>query len=136
VACALTPGCRPLVVPQPQPEMPKPLCNEGEPEQEPAVAPELPDGIVGDQGDERAGQSGNRHNSGKLSPEHGGTGDPYKDFNKLTGGKNGPAPASDRYPPGTLKGQNGIALRPGKSGHGPRIDIPAKGRKSHETLHY
>jgi hypothetical protein len=78
--------------------------------------------------------AGKRHNSGPLDPSQGGTGNPQKDFDALTGGQSGPA--GDRYPPGTLIGPNGITLRPGTGGKGPRIDIPEKGPKPPETLHY
>ena len=52
----------------------------------------------------------------------------------LTGGTG--KPVSDKYPPGTMIGDNGIALRPGNGGKGPRIDIPSNAGKPHETLHY
>ncbi len=94
----------------------------------------LPGGLVGVQ-DGKSGPQGNRHNSGPLAPENGGTGDAGKDFGKLTGGKSGPAPEGSGYPKGTQVGENGVALRPeGKAG--PRIDVPANGDKPHETLHY
>lgn len=95
----------------------------------------LPSGLVGTQDDE-SGPVGNRHVSGPLDPAHGGTGDPAKDFDTLTGGKSGPAPDGSRYPAGTQVGDNGIASRPAKGASGPRIDIPANGDKPHETLHY
>jgi RHS repeat-associated protein len=99
-----------------------------------SAAPELPDGLVGDQGDDRAGQSrGKRHNSGPLTPENGGTGSPDGDFEKLTGGTGKPAEGRKE---GTITGANGITIRPGKEGEGPRIDIPANGEKPPETLHY
>jgi RHS repeat-associated protein len=94
----------------------------------------LPDKLVGVQ-DGKSGTQGNRENRGPLAPEHGGTNDAGKDFDKLSGGKSGPAPEGSKYPPGTQVGENGVALRPeGKTG--PRIDIPANGEKPHETLHY
>lgn len=37
---------------------------------------------------------------------------------------------------GSRVGENGIILRPETDKSGPRIDIPAKGDKPHETLHY
>ncbi len=95
--------------------------------------PDVPDTLVGTQ-DKKAGRQGKRHNSGPLDPSQGGTGDPQKDFDTLTGGQSGPAGTD--YPPGTLIGPNGIALRPGTGGKGPQIDIPEKGPKPPEALHY
>ncbi|HET6843359.1 MAG TPA: RHS repeat-associated core domain-containing protein [Candidatus Angelobacter sp.] len=95
----------------------------------------LPKELVGTQ-DAKSAPQGNRHNSGPLDPSHGGVGDAAKDFDTLTGGKSGPAPAGSTYPPGTLVGDNGIALRPARGTSGPRIDIPANDTKPHETLHY
>ncbi len=103
----------------------------------PGTAPSapVPSGLVGTQ-DGKSGQAGGRHNSGPLDPAHGGSGDAASDFNTLTGGKVGPAPAGSNYPPGTQVGDNGISLRPARGNSGPRIDIPANGDKPHETLHY
>lgn len=98
-------------------------------------SPTLPGGLVGVQ-DGKDGQQGGRINSGPLSPDHGGTGDSAKDFDKLTGGNSRPAAEGTGYPPGTTVGDNGIAHRPATGKAGPRIDIPANGDKSHETLHY
>jgi len=97
--------------------------------------PDAPGSLVGEQ-DNKSGAQGGRQNSGSLSPGNGGTGDAATDFDKLTGGKSGPAPDGSRYPEGTKIGENGIALRPGTDKKGPRIDIPAQGEKPHETLHY
>ena len=98
------------------------------------TAPALPEGLVGTQDDPRAGQSrGKRHNSGPLSADNGGTGNPDEDFETLTGGTGESNP--DRAP-GSSTGANGITIRPGKEGEGPRIDIPANGDKPPETLHY
>jgi RHS repeat-associated protein len=99
-------------------------------------SPELPEELVGGRDDPRAGPRGNRENSGPLTPENGGTGDADADFDHLTGGRNGPADPGSRYPEGTRVGENGIAHRPGTDRSGPRIDIPARGRRPHETLHY
>ena len=101
-------------------------------DEKPKQCPDLPKGLVGDQSDPRAGQSrGKRHNSGPLLPGNGGTGNAETDFDKLTGG-------TGQYDPnrGHTIGDNGIRIRPGKSGEGPRIDIPANGAKPPETLHY
>ncbi|MDH4319592.1 MAG: hypothetical protein OEV64_14485, partial [Desulfobulbaceae bacterium] len=95
-------------------------------------SPSLPNDLVGVQ-DDKAGQQGNRHKSGPLATENGGTGDAGKDFDKLTGGKSSPGTGKLD---GAKVGDNGIILRPGKEGSGPRIDIPANGDKPHETLHY
>jgi RHS repeat-associated protein len=99
------------------------------------VSPDVPDGLVGEQ-DKSSRQQGNRQNSGPLSSANGGTGDAATDFDVLTGGQSGPAPEGAKYPAGTLVGDNGISLRPANGKDGPRIDIPAKGDKPHETLHY
>jgi RHS repeat-associated protein len=109
--------------------------GEQEPSGTQGAPPDVPSGLVGEQ-DGKGGASGSRHNSGPLSPKNGGTGDAGKDFEKLTGGKSGPAPEDKDYPPGTQIGTNGITLRPGTNTNGPRIDVPAKGDKPAETLHY
>jgi RHS repeat-associated protein len=101
----------------------------------------VPDDYVGVQG-EKAGTSvsGNRHTSGPLAPEHGGTGDAQADFDKLTGGTGKPFPEGDKRAgkPGVEIGDNGIWIRPGtkKPGDGQRIEIPGNGNKFPETLHY
>jgi RHS repeat-associated protein len=99
-------------------------------------SPPLPGGLVGVQ-DGKSGVRGRRTNSGPLAPEHGGTGDAEKDFDKLTGGKSTPT-GGDGVADGSggLVGENGIRYRPAVGSNGPRIDIPANGDKSHETLHY
>ena len=95
---------------------------------------DLPTDLVGDQSDDRAGKSrGKRHNSGPLTSENGGTGNPEEDFDTLTGGTGKPAEGRKE---GTIIGENGVTIRPGKEGEGPRIDIPANGEKPPETLHY
>lgn len=102
-----------------------------------SAVPEIPDDLVGDQNDPRAGvnKGGKRHTSGPLKPEHGGTGDFDADLDVLTGGVRPWAPG-DSAPPGSLVGENGIFGRPSNSSGGKSIDIPAKGKKPHETLHY
>jgi hypothetical protein len=108
------------------------ILNHGN--KEGGKSPPLPDKLVGVKDDKSATQ-GNRENRGPLAPENGGAGNAGKDFDHLTGGKSGPAPEGSKYPPGTLVGENGVAIRPdGKSG--PRIDIPANGDEPHETVHY
>lgn len=101
-----------------------------------ADTPPVPGNLVGDQSSDGAGltKNGKRHTSGPMTPGNGGTGDPTKDFGRLTGGNS--QPAGGTYPPGTLVGPNGVILRPGKNGSGPRIDIPSNGSKFPETLHY
>jgi hypothetical protein len=111
------------------------LANTKAGDGKPAAGPALPGGLVGTQ-DSKAGTSGNRHISGPLDPKSGGTGNATKDFEKLTGGKYKDAPANSGLPAGAKVGENGIILRPGTSGSGARIDIPAVGGKTHETLHY
>lgn len=93
-------------------------------------APDLPEGLVGEQ-DDKAGPQGNRHNSGPLSEGAGGSGDADSDFETLNSG--GTVEVTDD---GTKVAENGVRLRPGTDKKGPRIDIPAKGEKPHETLHY
>ena len=97
----------------------------------------LPDVLVGDQSDPRAGpnKGGNKHTSGPLRPEHGGTGDFQADLEKLTGGVR-PWQPGDKAPPGSVVGDNGVFGRPGNRSGGKSIDIPAKGNRPHETLHY
>jgi RHS repeat-associated protein len=100
-------------------------------------APSLPDVLVGDQSDPRAGpnRSGRKHTSGRLTPTNGGTGDFQNDLDKLTGGVR-PWQEGDKAEPGSLVGPNGIFGRPKNSSGGQSIDIPANGNKPHEILHY
>jgi RHS repeat-associated protein len=78
---------------------------------------------------------GGQIQSGPLHPDHGGTGDADADHDHLTGGTGRPNESGGR-PAGTRVGENGIQIWPGKTGQGPRIDIPANGAKPGETLHY
>lgn len=94
----------------------------------------LPEGLVGSP-DDRSETKG-RVNSGPLAPENGGTGEAEKDFGNLTGGQSGAPPEGSTLPEGSRVGENGIVMRPGAEGKGPRIDIPASGDKPRETLHY
>ncbi|MDN7127095.1 RHS repeat-associated core domain-containing protein [Pseudidiomarina sp. 1APR75-33.1] len=91
--------------------------------------PNLPDDYVGEQ-DEKVNDQGNRHNSGPLSKDNGGTGDPEKDFEVLGGSK---SKTNDR---GHEVAENGVRLRPATDKKGARIEVPANGSKTHETLHY
>lgn len=104
---------------------------------ESADTPDLPEGLVGDQSDDRAGpnKNGTRHTSGPLTPENGGTGDYEADLEILTGGTR-EAGEGDSAPIGAQIGENGIFGRPENSTGGSSIDIPANGDKPHETLHY
>jgi filamentous hemagglutinin len=101
------------------------------------TGPPLPDKIVGDQTDPKAGpnKGGGKHTSGPLTPANGGKGDFGADLNTLTGGTR-PREPGDKAPPGSLVGPNGIFGRPENSTGGQSIDIPANGDKPHETLHY
>jgi RHS repeat-associated protein len=101
------------------------------------TAPALPDKIVGDQSDSRAGpnKNGSKHTSGPLTPANGGKGDYKDDLETLTGGTQESKPG-DKAPPGSQIGQNGIFGRDPNSSGGKSIDIPANGIKPHETLHY
>ena len=96
-------------------------------------APDVPDNIVGSPPNNPTKP---RTNSGPLDPSYGGTGDPAADFDLLTGGTGRPADPNSDFPPGTIIGDNDIQLRPGNKNDGPRIDIPSKGTKPRETLHY
>ena len=97
--------------------------------------PSLPKELVGIQ-DGEGGETKTRVNNGPLSPENGGTGKAESDFDRLTGGRSSPPPEGSTLPEGSKIGENGIIIRPGKEGEGPRIDIPASGSKPRETLHY
>ena len=109
-------------------------CSANEGTDTGKTCPPVPGGLVGDQSDPRAGQPGKRHTSGPLTPGNGGTGNAQDDFDHLTGGTGKPFPEGVKRPPGSLVGDNGIWIRPGKDG--PRIEVPANGSKPPETLHY
>lgn len=104
-----------------------------------SAAPPVPDVLVGEQNDPRAGptRSGSRHTSGPLAPQFGGVGDIQKDFDYLTGATGRPFPHSNSRSriPGAVVGDNGIWMRPGGKSGG-RIEIPGAGNKLPETLHY
>lgn len=101
------------------------------------TAPELPDDLVGDQSDPRAGpnKAGGKHTSGTLTEENGGNGDFLHDLEVLAGPVR-PQKPGDKAPPGSLVGENGVFGRPDNKSGGSGIDIPGKGTKPHETLHY
>jgi hypothetical protein len=81
--------------------------------------PPLPDGLTGADPQERPGRINTT-----------GSGNPEGKFDELTGGQ------STTQPDGTRVGPNGVRLRPGTDTKGPRIDIPARGDRKHETVHY
>ncbi len=81
-------------------------------------APELPEGLTGE--NPRQG-SGNRTNTDSKQ-------DPRKVFDKLTGGQ------SRTDESGHEVGSNGVRLRPGTATKGPRIDIPSRPPRPHETI--
>jgi RHS repeat-associated protein len=94
------------------------------------ATPGVPETLVGIQ-DKKAKLQGKRHLSGPLAPENGGIGDVDADFDTLTGGVSTPVTPGLGYPEGTIMGANGISKRPDG-----KIDIPSRGSKPHETLHY
>ena len=98
-----------------------------------SVVPPLPSGPVGTP--PHTTGKGGQTQSGPLAPAHGGTGDAKADHDILTGGT-GQSDPTGRRPPGSQVGDNGIAIRPGKAGEGPRIDIPRNGDVPGQTLHY
>lgn len=51
-------------------------------------------------------------------------------FDSLSGGK------STTQDDGTQVAPNGVRLRPGRNGNGPRIDIPGNGPRPPETIHF
>jgi RHS repeat-associated protein len=106
------------------------VISEGKSDQ---PAPPLPTGPVGTPPHTEG--KGGQIQSGPLHPNHGGSGNPHRDHDHLTGGTGKPNNTGGR-PPGTRVGDNGIQIRPGKPGQGPRIDIPPNGPKPGETLHY
>ncbi len=72
------------------------LCSRGQEPSDINSAPPVPDDYVGVQGEQSGtSASGNRHTSGPLAPENGGTGDAQKDFDKLTGGTGKRFPEGD-----------------------------------------
>jgi RHS repeat-associated protein len=99
--------------------------NEQADEEEAKRCPPLPDGLLGD--NVRDG-SGNR----KKSDLPGGQEAADELFDQLTGGTGKPDPNN----PDHSVGENGVRKRPRKSGKGPRVDIPSKGGKPHETIHF
>ncbi len=82
--------------------------------------PELPTDLVGDN---PRSSSGQRVNTDLPADDFPGAVD------DLTGG-NTTDPGGQQVCP------NGVRVRPGKTGQGPRIDIPANGAKPPETIHF
>ncbi|WP_159104355.1 RHS repeat domain-containing protein [Sneathiella glossodoripedis] len=104
------------------------LLNESsddDQDEEVAQCPPLQDDLLGDNVKEG---SGNR----KVSDLPGGQEAADELFDKLTGGTGKPDPNN----PDHSVGENGVRKRPGKPGQGPRVDIPAKNGKPHETIHF
>jgi hypothetical protein len=87
----------------------------------PADMPPLPEELIGN----NPREAGNRSNTDMpgVNPT------PEELFDKLTGGR------SETLPDGTRKGPNNVRLRP-DVGEGPRLNIPANGKKPHETIHF
>ena len=79
----------------------------------------LPDGLTGTNPQEA---------SGRINTD--GIGSPEEKFQELTGGQ------STTDAKGHRVGANGVRFRPGTETKGPRIDIPAKGDRKHETMHW
>ncbi|MBV7544645.1 RHS repeat domain-containing protein, partial [Acidovorax sp. sic0104] len=131
-ACLATPACREFCS-----KLGNDFRNWMNSEGSGGNVPPIPEDLVGDQSDPRAGpnRGGGKHTSGPLTEENGGTGEFLPDLDKLTGGAR-PWRPGDKAPPGSLIGENGIFGRPTNSGGGQSIDIPANGKKPHETLHY
>ncbi len=82
--------------------------------------PELPTDLVGDNA---ADSTGKRKNTDLPSDSFEET------LKKLTGGV-------VQEDGGRQVCPNGVQIRPGKSGEGPRIDVPANGDKPPETIHF
>ncbi len=93
--------------------------SEGSPTQPAANPAPLPDGLTG---------TNPRETSGRINTD--GAGIPEEKFDELTGGQS----VTDSN--GHRVGANGVRLRPGTETKGPRIDIPAKGDRKHETIHW
>ena len=106
---------------------PNSICNERFLNETPELptspeVPEIPDKIIGDNPKETKPRT-NTDLPGDKFPET------VKD---LTGG----ALTPDTNNPGHQVAPNGVRLRPPEEGVGPRIDIPAKGDKPRETIHF
>lgn len=96
------------------------MLNEGEHET-PSDIPPLPDDLVGDNPRSSTGKRTNTDLPSDAFPET------IKD---LTGGNYVDDANGSKVCP------NGVRIRPGKNGEGPRIDIPANGPKPPETIHF
>jgi RHS repeat-associated protein len=82
--------------------------------------PKLPTDLVGDNARDSSGKRKNTDLPADRFPDV---------INDLTGGR-----LSDSD--GTQVCPNGVRIRPGRSGEGPRVDIPANGPKPPETIHF
>ncbi|MFP3757693.1 RHS repeat-associated core domain-containing protein [Cupriavidus sp. SIMBA_020] len=85
-----------------------------------AGVPDVPTDLIGDN---PRSSSGQRVNTDLPSSDFPGTVD------DLTGGQTSDQGGHQVCP-------NGVRVRPGKHGNGPRIDIPANGTKPPETIHF
>jgi RHS repeat-associated protein len=82
--------------------------------------PELPTGLTGQNPQNSSGKRTNTDLPGNSQGV----------FDRLSGGK------STTQPDGTKVAPNGVRLRPGSGGQGPRIDIPGRGSRPPETIHF
>lgn len=96
------------------------VYNEATSDEEGDLVPDLPNDVVGDNPRESSGKRKNTDLPADALP------DVIKD---LTGGNLQDDDGQKVCP-------NGIRIRPGKPGEGPRIDIPGKGSKPPETIHF
>lgn len=84
------------------------------------AGPELPDSLTGQNPREGSGKRVNTDLPGGAEEL----------FDELSGGK------SETLPDGTKVAPNGVRYRSGNEERGPRVDIPAKGTRKHETVHF
>ena len=84
------------------------------------AVPDLPSGLTGENPRDGTGKRINTDLTGGADEV----------FDRLTGGH------SRTLPDGTKVEPNGVRLRPGTENSGPRVDIPAKGQRPHETIHF
>lgn len=104
------------------PDFSAPYYNEdGSSEDGGSSCPTLPDDLVGNNPRKSSGSRTNTDLPGSKFPDV---------VDDLTGGNLKPKPG------GGFTAPNGVNVRPGKPGEGPRIDIPANGPKPPETIHF
>ena len=99
----------------------KDLIMSNEEASDAAAAPDIPDDLYGDNP---------RDSTGKRTNTDLPSGDFEDAVKDLTGGNLTGLPGGHQVCP------NGVRVRPPKNGEGPRIDIPAKGSKPPETIHF